>query len=266
VVYERIVNPWVDQYESKVDDAVEEAHRGVRRWIWSRLGGVTWMLIGEGGSLAEGLLNVIVGFMGVDSVTSEKSRDGPTIQPSRSTESLPRHSVKEALSQSSSIEEVDEVGNLSFDPSDEFVNDFISMLEQGLYVFANVAITDEATGVIKERNQHVFEGGFKLGIFSYTKDEKGVFLISPMAAGADELDTKGFAPVRLPIDTLKPLRSNGSQGLILECHGTTSGNKESFTTHVRTEIVLSDESDREILMNGLNACLPYILLSREKSG
>lgn len=251
MVYERLVNPWVDQYETKVDDAVEEAHRGVRRWIVSRLGGVAWILIGEGGSLAGGLFNVIVGILGFDSLTSGQSgEDRPNIKPSESIESLPpRHSVKEALSQSSSFEEV---GNHSFDPTDEFVNDFISMLEQGLYVFANVSITDEATGVMKDTTRHVFEGGFKLGIFSYTRDDKGALLISPVATGDHELDTKDSGPVRFPLDNLKPLCSNGSQGLVLESNG---------NNHGRAEIVLADESDREILLNGLNACLPCILSS-----
>ena len=62
LVYEKIVNPWVDQYETKVDDAVEEAHRGMRRWIFRRLGGVAWILIGEGGNLAEGLLSIALSF------------------------------------------------------------------------------------------------------------------------------------------------------------------------------------------------------------
>jgi len=244
-VYDRIVNPWVDQYERRVDDAVEEAHRGVRRWIWSRLGGVTWILIGEGGSLAEGILTLAMGFLGASAAEPKMSREGPTIQPSRSTESLPPlHSIREALSQNS-FEEVEEVGNLTFNPTDGFVNDFISMLQQGLYVFANVDIrtTDETTGVSKERND-----GSKLGIFSYTKDANRAFLFSPVTAGFNDIDMQ--SSVRIPIDTLAPLRLSGSQGLVLECH--------CATTH----IVLSDESDRDILMNGINACLSSLMSSR----
>ncbi|KAL7531587.1 hypothetical protein ACHAXR_008697 [Thalassiosira sp. AJA248-18] len=259
VVYERIVTPWVDQYESKVDDAVEEAHRGVRRWIWSRLGRVTWLLIGEGGTLADGIIRVCMGFLGGDALQSGKSED-LTIQPSNSTESFslpPRHSVKEALSQSSSMEEVEEFGD-SFYPTDEFVRDFVSMLQQGLYVFANVDSTDEVAGsdadAKKERPKHIFEEGFKLGIFSL--ESSGAFLISPVAAGANELAVKGSTPVRLPLDNLKPLRVTGTQGLILECHGNTNVDKENFACNVRAEIVLSDESDRDILLTGLNACLP----------
>mmetsp|Transcript_8185 Transcript_8185/g.20119 ORF Transcript_8185/g.20119 Transcript_8185/m.20119 type:complete len:370 (+) Transcript_8185:66-1175(+) len=271
LVYDRIVNPWVDRYERRVDDAVEEAHRGARRWVWSRLGGVAWMLIGEGGSFAEALMNVALGFLGADSspARTEEDREVPDMKPSDSAESLPpRHSVREALRQSSSVGEVEEVvGDRSFDPTDEFVDDFLSILRQGLYVFANVDITDGATTeVLAERKRHVLEGGFKLGTFSYTEDDDGdgEFLISPATAGSPEFDADGSSdpPVRLPIDSLKPLRSNGSQGLILESNGAiTIGNgEESYTKNaIRAEIVLSDESDRDIMLNGLNACLPFIL-------
>ena len=108
--------------------------------------------------------------------------------------------------------------------------------------------------------QNAFEGGFKLGIFTYTKDGKeGSLLISPVAAGDHELETKSSDPVRMPLEGLTPPRSNGSQGLILECGAASNSNgkEETSTKHVRAEIVLSDESDRDILLNGLNACLPY---------
>ena len=61
MVYDRIVNPWVDMYESQVDEGIGKAHRSVRRWMWKRFGGVVWMLLSEGGSLAESILSMIVG-------------------------------------------------------------------------------------------------------------------------------------------------------------------------------------------------------------
>ena len=139
MVYDRLVNPWVDEYESMVDDAADEAHRSVRRCAWSRLGGLAWILIGEGGSLAGGVINLALGILGVDSFSSGRSfEEERNIKPSDSTELLPPlHSVKEALSQSSSME-IEDVGDRSFDPTDDFVSDFTFMLQQGLYVFANV--------------------------------------------------------------------------------------------------------------------------------
>ena len=83
------------------------------------------------------------------------------------------------------------------------------------------------------------KGTFKLSIFSYGK---GAFLIAP--TDANNSDPNETAPVRLPLDSLTSLQTSGSQGLILE------GNE------IRAEIVLSDESDRDILMDGLKACLP----------
>lgn len=249
MVYDRIVNPWVDMYESQVDEGIGKAHSGVRRWMWKRFGGVVWMILSEGGSLTQGILSTIVGLLG-----GEKSGENATdasIQPSNSTESLPpRHSIKEAMSQSSSIDEFDGVGkkHSSFDnPTEEFIKEFMSMLEQGLYVFANIVTetaTDETTDKgdmnVKDISPHVFEGGFKLGIFSYSKEGKGAaFIISPVS----DVDNANVAPVRLPLHQMKPLSATGSQGLVLE------------SNHVRAEIVLSDESDRDILFSGLTACL-----------
>lgn len=237
VVYDRIVVPWVDRYEERVDDAVEEVHRSVMSWVWSRLGRFTYVLMGEGGSLAGELLNVVTGLVAGDDVQFFGKPVDPTIQPSNSTNSLlnPRHSLREGLSQSS-FEEVGEAV-----PSDEFVRDFMAMLQQGLYVFANV-VADEAT-------ESLFERGHKLGIFSY---DGGVFSITPVAvtAGA-ETGTKESTPVRLPLDNLRPPRATGAQGLILECQET--GN---VANNISVEMVLSDESDRNILLSGLEFCLP----------
>lgn len=220
-VYDRIINPWVDVYENQVDEQIDQAHRGVRRWIWKRLGGVIWIVIGEGGSVLEGLMNILVGQMGGNNKKSEDDDANTDIQQSNSSESLPpRHSIKEAMS--------DELDRVSSDSS-EFVTEFLGMLEQGLYVFAHTSPTTYSD----------VKGSFKLSIFSY--DGNGAFLIAPTANNGD---TNKTAPVRLPLDTLKVLQSSGSQGLIME------GNE------IRAEIVLSDESDRDILMDGLKACLP----------
>jgi len=268
VVYERIVVPWVDEYETKVDEAVDEAHRGVRRWVFSRFGSFIWLLIGEGGSLADALLKVTMGFLGCDLLQPRKlEEEEVALKPSDSTESLPRHSIKEALSQSSSFSEVDDVSNSSFDPTSAFVRDFVYMLEQGLYVFANVDTTvkssDSDVDIKIQKNQNSFEGGFKLGIFSYTNEERGAFLISPVAAGSNEMDAASSKPVVLPLDTLKPVLLTGAQGLVFEVDGITDSTEEEKLNVIRVEIVLSDESDRNILFNGLNACLP-IILSCEK--
>ena len=206
------------------------------------------MVIGEGGSFAEGMFNIAMSLvMGDDASKMDASRsdDNATIQSTNSTESLqPRHSVKEALRQSSSIGEID---NPAMDhPTEELVKDFISMLEQGLYVFANVVAVDDndISGDGAKSKTH-FEGGFKLGILSYTKEERGAFLISPVAAAAGETtDPNGSSPVKLQVDGLKPLRSAGSQGI------------DFPSDSVKAEVVLSDESDRDVLLNGLNACLP----------
>ena len=253
-VYDRIVYPLVDEYEDQVDKQIHIAHRGVRRYLMRKCGSLVMILIGEGGSLVEGLLSVFVGLM-MGSAEKEDSASEETIQLSNSTKSLPpRHSIKEAMSccSSSSIEGVgDDLS--SFDG--EFVNEFISMLQQGLYVFANVEEISDEEERENTQNTHILEQGFKLGIFSLLNSKEGgesaSYVISPVASTApNDVDTKDSTPVRLPLDNLQSLCSTGSQGLVLEVK---NSEKNASNKVIRAEIVLSDESDRDILLFGLKS-------------
>jgi hypothetical protein len=274
VVYVKLVNPFVDQYERSVDDAVEEAHRGVRRWLWSRFGGVIWLLISESGSLVASLINIVMMMLGISDLTTKMSSNSSTISSvvnprqqhpvAKSAEQLhPRHSVKESLRQFPSFEVGSSGGhgeNNKFDPKE--IADFLNMLRQGLYVFANVSYNYDEDNDIFETTLHGFEGGFKLGIFSFAKE---AFIISPVAAAgssSQEEYSNNASSIKIHVGSLMPLRPSGSQGLILECNSVTPGTK--YRGSIRAEIVLSDEIDREILLNGLNACLPHILSETQR--
>lgn len=108
------------------------------------------------------------------------------------------------------------------------------MLEQGLYVFANL---EEANGDESERLREAFDCGFRLSIFSYSRQSGGEFVVTP---GMD-VHHQSSISARLPLCDLKPIYVKGGQGLLLDCQ------------KIVFEIVLSDESDRDILLNGLNA-------------
>jgi len=196
------------------------------------------------------------------------SESNNAMPPSMSSGQLaPRKSVKEALSESSSS--MGDFANHSVDPTDEFVNDFMTMLQQGLYVFANVDSNNEVIDIdaedTKQLSRHAIKVRFRLSTFSYTEDENGAFLISQVPTVSHELDIDTSATVRLPLDSLISLRSNGSRGLILECHGETNNRAPECKQTTRAEIILSDESDREILVGGLKACLPCILPRKLKA-
>ena len=207
---------------------------------------------------AQGLLTLVVPFLGDASARPAKPVDDAALKASHCDESLAsaRHSIREALSQSS-FAEINDVNNSSpFSPTNDFVDDFMSMLNTGLYVFANVNSSNETTGngadVKTQRRQHAFEGGFKLGRFSYTQKNR-TFVVS-MATGGPLFDEKDSSPVMLPLDHLKPLQATGTQGLMLHCY---KNGRQLIS--IRAEIVLSDETDRNILLNGLNACLPSLV-------
>eukprot|EP00956_Cyclotella_meneghiniana_P039663 scaffold176505_cov23-Cyclotella_meneghiniana.AAC.1 len=187
----------------------------------------------------------------------------------------PRHSVRDALRQSSTLEDfvvIDDNGNVehSMEFMAEYVQDFKTMLEQGLYVFFSVK---ERYTKSKSITNGSFDGGnynsnnngnnFRLGVFSYdTHNHGGVFLITPV--GAQETNSN---VATLPIYGLTAPLCSGSQSIILEWRGETMASvvtdnaeddSDSVAINVKAEIVLSNEDDRGILYNCLTKCLPWM--------
>ncbi|KAL7521467.1 hypothetical protein ACHAWX_006140 [Stephanocyclus meneghinianus] len=259
VLYERIVVPWVKKYENQVDDAINSAHRGVRQWIFSYLGNVVALAVGEGGNLVE----TIIAFLFDDH--SNNKDEGLIIQtqkppvsdenkhahaPVESTDRpQPRHSVREALSQSSSLGDfviVDGNGKAehSIELMLEYVNDFKSMMHQGLFVFANVESIHTTT---VDQSAESGNRNYRLGVFSYSvNNDCGSFMISPVGEG-----TNSSAVACLPLHGLLcPVRS-GPQGIILEY-------KANNQVSIKAEVVLSNEDDRDILFTCLTKCLPWM--------
>jgi len=243
VVYDRIV-PWVDKHETQVDNTLDEAHRGLRRYVMEKLKTVIWAVMGEGGSLAEILIQGVIGSTSSNFDDSNSVSDTQSNKNSMATSSHhhPRHSVKEALCQSSS-------GGDSMNDDQSFdenlVQDFMSMLVQGLYVFANVEkITGSDEQIIPSHT------GFKLGVFSLVESDFTFVITSP--SGRDQQQQESVSE-RLLIDNLTRISSSGPQGIVLDFSSNTRDEPV-----IRAEIVLSDESDRDILLNGLSQCLPII--------
>lgn len=241
VVYDRVVIPWVNKYEGQVDDTIDVAHRGVRRWVVAKLKTILWAVMGEGGSLVDVLIRSVIGSIADDDSTVTQNTNRSTSTSSLSS-NPPRHSVKEALRHSSSsFDDISIDDDHSFD--DNMVQDFMSMLIHGLYVFANV----EKTDMNGEHERSTFEGGFKLGVFSFDKGRKW-FNITP--AGGDQQQEQSVE--RVYVNDLTRLAASGPQSIILECSTTTG------ELIIKAEIVLSDESDRNVLLNGLRQCLPIL--------
>ena len=238
VVYDRIVVPWVNKYEVQVDSSIDVAHKGARRWALEKLKTIIWAVVGEGGSLVELLIQGVVG----SSKLFDK-RDSPRRIDTRNdiitvvASIPPQHSVKEALRQSSSsIDNMIMNEDQSLD--ENLIHDFTSMLSNGLYVFANIERIDE----FKEQQESAFEGGFKLGIFSFAE---GVISIAPAPTGRSQQQEPSID--RFSIKNLTRMAPSAQQSLSFEF---------SNTTIIRFEIVLSDENDRDILFNGLKQCFP----------
>ncbi len=239
VVYDRVVIPWVNKYEVQVDDTIDVAHRGARRWVIAKVKTILWAVMGEGGSLVDVLIKGVIGSIADDDskVSETQNTNHPT-----SSSNPPRHSVKEALSHSSSsIDDMSINDDHSFD--DNLVQDFMSMLIQGLYVFANV----EKIAINGEHERNIFEGGFKLGVLSLDGGRKWFNITQ---AGRDQQQEQSVE--RVYVNDLTRLAASGPQSIILECSTTT------VQPIIKAEIVLSDESDRNVLLNGLRQCLPIL--------
>eukprot|EP00985_Skeletonema_marinoi_P012745 scaffold6223_cov145-Skeletonema_marinoi.AAC.1 len=241
VVYDRIVVPWVNKYEEQVDDTIDVAHRGARRWVLAKLKTIIWAVMGEGGSLVDVLIQGVIGST-IIATDHSNVTDAQNKNHSVKASNPPRHSVKEALSHgSSSFDDLSINDDQSFD--ENMVQDFMSMLAHGLYVFANV----EKVAINGEPERSIFEGGFKLGVFSFDEGDKR-FNITP--AGRDPQQEQSIE--RLYVNDLTRLAAFGPQSLLLECSKTTG------ELIIRAEIVLSDENDRDVLLNGLRQCLPIV--------
>ena len=243
VVYDRIVVPWVDKHETQVDNTLDEAHRGMRRYVMEKLKTVIWAVMGEGGSLAEILIQGVIGSTSSNFDDSSSVTDTQSNKNSMTTSShhYPRHSVKEVFQSSSGGDSMND--DQSFD--ENLVQDFMSMLVQGLYVFANVEkITGSDEQIIPSHT------GFKLGVFSFVESDFTFVITSP--AGRDQQQQEPVSE-RLIIDNLTGISPAGPQGIVLEFSSNTRDEPV-----IRAEIVLSDESDRDILLNGLSQCLPII--------
>lgn len=243
VVYDRIVVPWVDKHETQVDNTLDEAHRGMRRYVMEKLKTVIWAVMGEGGSLAEILIQGVIRSTSSNFDDSNSVSDTQSNKNSMTTSSHhpPRHSVKEVFQSSSGGDSMND--DQSFD--ENLVQDFMSMLVQGLYVFANVEkITGSDEQIIPSHT------GFKLGVFSFVESDFTFVITSP--AGRDQQQQEPVSE-RLIIDNLTGISPAGPQGIVLEFSSNTRDEPV-----IRAEIVLSDESDRDILLNGLSQCLPII--------
>ncbi|EJK68264.1 hypothetical protein THAOC_10575 [Thalassiosira oceanica] len=197
VVYERIVTPLVDRHECLLDERIDEAHAFSRRFIARRVGRICWLLLAESGDLTGSLLGSALGLAG-----------------SSGDANNPRHSIR------SSLIEMEDAGEVrpSLTPTSEFLDDFTSMLSQGLYVFARI---------------HEFGGeGFKLGVLACDEDLKQ-FTISLQdgASMRGRCTAVPFAGVQI-----SPQLTNE---IVLE------------NETVRVCLRLSDHSDRNILLSGI---------------
>ena len=208
VIYERIVTPLVDRHEVQLDERINEAHALSRRFIITSMQRMFWLLLAESGDLTGSLLGSALGLAGISGCDKINPR--------------PRSSLIE-------MEGCDDEG-LSLTPTAEFLDDFTSMLSQGLYVFAKV----HEHGVAELADE-----GFKLGILACDEATKQftISLQDGASMNGGRFTAIPFAGVRISPQL--------THGIVFE------------NERVRVCLTLSDSSDRNILLSGIIGCLPH---------
>lgn len=204
-----------------------------------------------------------------------------TTQKRQSNTSLnPHHSV--STSGISSLNEYDS----DSDGEEEYVNDFIQMLTRGLYVFCSIDFLHptNAQNITNNSNKNKDETTEKktLKIFSYNDDKKKFTLSavpsSTMATINEENEDIVYnIPVHL-IDkiishstTMQTQEQSPSISIVLFLDENNNDDDSSFNSQdsentsnndkniiQSVDIVLSKLDDRDILLEGLNVCLPYL--------
>lgn len=228
VIYNRLIVPSLDKYETKVDGHIEDMRNEAKQRAWRYILGKGWgaadrvLLVGKlatQGRLFSSSSSTLEGDNGNkegEKLNSEASSNDKNVTKKKLT---PLHSI----SFSETYAEDDE----------EYVTDFLDMLTRGLFVFALVVTNAEPNQLESDE--------FKLRVFAL-EEEQTAFLLTPLEETRDDEEI-----VVLVNNITEIIESENAQGITIQC-------KQDLEVH----IVLPNVDDRNTLLNGLNICLPVL--------
>jgi hypothetical protein len=236
LVYSKFLSPLFLSIEPQVDEYNHLIKTSVSKFFWNFI--TLALKVGGGGIVAGvgGVVNVFRGGGGGGGLAASGS-SGNSLSSSSSSDSLDGGSSSSSssaagsrrLNRTASSSIRDGLSSKEIE-GDKFVEEFVQLLGQGLFVF--VKLRNERR--LEEEENTEGGGRTALRILSYAKEVES-FLISSVD---DEDDA-----VRLPVRSITSLIGKG--GTAIEVVVVT---EEVETTVV--EIILSDEGDRDVLLEG----------------
>mmetsp|Transcript_17543 Transcript_17543/g.35226 ORF Transcript_17543/g.35226 Transcript_17543/m.35226 type:complete len:342 (+) Transcript_17543:2578-3603(+) len=250
VIYECIVVPLLARFEGQVDDEIEKRSRGMR------IGAMRFMLNG-GAAFLRQVWEVLSNSTGTDDVDDDIRCTGTDVSRSESSEddarsaagaagSLdPQHSVRQSLQSIQSSGSTDYSEQMETDDDGAYVQDFLSMLERGLYVFSHVS-KDGNEAYNSTEDEGPSDKTFALKVFSYAPDNN-IFRLSTVDSHHHDRDTTAL----LVLDIDKVMES-GAQGI-------TFAMNQTVASAQKVEMVLSDQEDRDTLLYGLKVCIDNLV-------
>ena len=270
--------------EDKVEEQIKYVKKSITDTIWRIARDIGWSALSQVGELVTFVQHSASSFADGNSPQSRGMdyEDGLRMKKEHSSESLlsrkPSHSVLDSLSSFSSVESISDVIE-----REAYIADFVSMLKEGLYVFASAA--DSAEEESSKR--------FRLRVFFYECDDEDsdpYFVLHPVENNAenshDDIEIISIADVgeirqsgTNGIEFIAATESSSSLGNVNMAHSesepsliqTVSMKSVSSTPsipeeeevngkgvvrseRVLAEIILSNVEDRETLFQGLNVC------------
>lgn len=251
VIYECIVVPLLERFEGQVDDEIEKRSRGMR------IGAMRFMLNGGAAFLRQiweilsnatgsGDVDDDIRLTGTDVSRSDSSEDEARSAAGAAGSLDPQHSVRQSLQSIQSSGSTDYSEQMETEDDAAYVQDFLSMLERGLYVFSHVSKDGNETDNITE-DEGPSGKTFALNVFSYAPDNN-IFRLSTVDSHHHDRDTTALSV--LDIDKVM---ESGTQGI------TFAMNQTVASVQKVVEIVLSDQEDRDTLLYGLQVCIDNLV-------
>ena len=246
--------------EDKVDQKIDSIKASMKDAMWSIAKDIGWSALTQIGEVVSFVQNSASSFAEGAEARKGGVGDGDgngagglRMKKNHSTESLlsrkPSHSVMEGMASFSSVEAISDVVE-----KEAYIADFISMMKEGLYVFASHYVESEEEGSDVDNSS---AKRFRLRVFFYESDDEGTdalhqsshhghnpepyFVLHPVDNNAANLHDDIEI---IPVDEVMDIVLSGTNAIKF------IGTNE----RIITELVLSNREDCDTLFQGMKFC------------
>jgi len=275
----------MDRYEveQRVDKHIDRVKVSIKAKMWNIAKDIGWSTLSQIGEI----VSFVKGEMKYEDITHTMAatqkrnacskKETEAMRKESSSESLlarkPSHSVLESLSSFSSIEDLNQrhASQATKEEREIYMNDFIAMLREGLYVFA--AYDGERSSNARSRtrtgqsDRDGNEKRFRLRVFFYQdndsmqKDENDVsekdlyFVLHPVEGGSqDDIEI-------ISIDEIKDIRRSGTNGIEFIMYSDILSTSSAHSSDEDDRMIDHSESEASLVQTasmGSAGCTPSI--------